>query len=785
MVHRSLSVTAALLASLTACSSTDTGPSPTGGSSPPPPPAHVINEQKTHTSVHADQPFTFEVVLQLRTTDALPDLDVRSLALLGGDVFVGTASGLMRWSPAAQVFTKATTTGSGPILDMAVLEGTKLLLARDGGVEIFDPKGGAGEVWAAGGAGITSVIAAGTDVFIGNAKGLSRLSAAAETPVAAAQGLAVRDLAVAGGVVWMATAAGVRRYDIASDKLLPDIAGSPMLPDNDVRALTVTSDGKNEILAATAKGLARVLPDGSKSTLVLAGLDGLPNGDLRAVAEAGGEVLTGHGIGATALRNGRKDHYHTARWIPDEEVTAVALAADKTAWIGTPEGVSRISFEPRTLDEKAAIFEPMNEMFWRMDGFVSDTISYDDPYIHEGEPERRDHDNDGLWTEMQVAAWCFAYASTGDELYYERARKAMDTMFLLQDVPGETFAAAGKPRGFIARSLVRDDEGSAFSDKASSDRWHKQEYKGRTYYWKNDTSSDEYDGHFFGIPVFYDLCAKTDEERKAIRDRIDMAMGTIVDNGNVLLDLDGEPTTFGFWNDLSSAVDGDLGACLASGKLHCIESYGGGGWLNSIEILGHLLATWHITGNDRYYHEYERLVTDERYGEMLTITDHTFTVTSRSQANHSDHELASLAYYTLLRYEPNPERRAKWIESLLSFYGYEKPERNALEHAVMASALETDDDLAGAVLTLSEWPVDLREWKYDNSHRMDAELDVPDRFDKPQFKTIFPYDEIRTFKWNSNPYAVSGGGSGKSMQAPWPYLLPYWMMRYYGAIASP
>jgi hypothetical protein len=117
--------------------------------------------------------------------------------------------------------------------------------------------------------------------------------------------------------------------------------------------------------------------------------------------------------------------------------------------------------------------------------------------------------------------------------------------------------------------------------------------------------------------------------------------------------------------------------------------------------------------------------------------------------------------------------------------GYEKLERNTLEHAVSLSAVADDDDFAGAVQTLREWPVDPREWLDDNSHRVDAELDVNDRFDAPQLKTVFPYDEIRAMQWNGDPYAVTGGSSGKTVQTPWPYLLPCWMMRYYGAITSP
>jgi hypothetical protein len=420
-----------------------------------------------------------------------------------------------------------------------------------------------------------------------------------------------------------------------------------------------------------------------------------------------------------------------------------------------------------------------------MDGFIDDGVGLADPW-DPSSPFTWDNDNDGLWTQAQLAAFALAFAVTGDESYRERARRSLDVMFLLEAVPAATFEAAGRAPGFIARSLVRGDEGAVFVDKASQSNWHLQELDGRTYSWKDDTSSDEYVGHFFGLPLYYDLCA-SDDERARLREHARRAMDVIIDGGYLLLDLDGEPTAHGRWKDLAVAADGDLGACLAAGKQGCAASYGGGGWLNSIEILGHLLATWHMTGDDRYYDEYERLVTVERYGEMIPMTDHTLTVTSRRTANHSDHELASLAYFTLLRYEPNDDRREVWKQSILDFFEHERLERNPLEIAVIASAMGDDRAaLADAVRTLQELPIDGREWPYDNGHRLDAVVDdALDRFEKAQFTTVLPYDEIRTMKWNGNPYVVAGGGAGTEVQGPWPYLLPYWMLRYSGAVVEP
>ena len=59
---------------------------------------------------------------------------------------------------------------------------------------------------------------------------------------------------------------------------------------------------------------------------------------------------------------------------------------------------------------------------------------------------------------------------------------------------------------------------------------------------------------------------------------------------------------------------------------------------------------------------------------------------------------------------------------------------------------------------------------------------LKDRGGSPQFTEVPPYDELHAFKWNSNPYSIEDGGDGRAVQGPWPWLLPYWMLRYYGAI---
>jgi hypothetical protein len=257
-----------------------------------------------------------------------------------------------------------------------------------------------------------------------------------------------------------------------------------------------------------------------------------------------------------------------------------------------------------------------------------------------------------------------------------------------------------------------------------------------------------------------------------------------VDNGFVLVDLDGERTTWGYWDPdhVNISLDG-LEECYEEHPVEdCIGAAAGVGWLQSIQILGHLLAAWHMTGEARFYDAYDTLVVDERYSEAAGLGDEALTVTDPRFANHSDHELAFLAYHTLIRYEPDADRRQQWIDSMLEVYAVEEPERNPLWAAVVAGAVADGAAVADAIDTLRVWPEDWRTWLMDNSHRLDAVVQGSDRFEGDQFDRVLPYDEIRTMKWNGNPYAVVGGGDGREVQGPWPWLLPYWMARYHGLI---
>lgn len=752
---------------LLACAAPPDAPKPAAGGYPDP---SFVWEVSDRVASLDDERYLQERASHWRTVDVLPDLDVRALAASrAAEVWVGTASGLYAFD--GESFARLALAGpDGAVVDLAIEAGAVALADR---VDRLDD----GASWAL--ADVRAVAGDADRLYAGAAGGLYELSGAGAAQLDATP---ILDLALTDdGTLWVATAEGIFRW---SDTGLNPGGGA--LPDADIRAIAAIPGGGVAVACATGAALVGTATSGA----ILPGIGGLPTGDLRAVATAPGELSFGHAEGASVLygesllTGAHLDHYHGLRWLADDTVTAVAIDAAGARWFGGPAGVSRVVREEATLVDKAARFEALAAQHWRLD-FVADGLYRSDPWDPAGAAYLSDYDNDGLWTQMMIGAWSYAAGTTADPVFCDNARRAMQAMYLQIDIPAVSFAEVGLPPGFVARSLVRDDETALFEQKLAEPNWHRVTWTdGHDYVWKDDTSSDETTGHFFGYPLFYDFCAADDAERAEVAAHVSALAGHIVDNGYRLVDLDGGRTTWGYWDPdhVNIALDG-LPECLEDYPAEdCVGAAYGVAWLQSIEILGHLLAAWHVTGETRFYDAYEHLVTDERYIEAAMFNADVQTVTNSRLANHSDHELAMLAYHTLIRYEPDDARRQVWIDSLLAFYEWELPERNPLWATIVGAAVADGYAVADAVDTLRVWPEDPRVWTMDNAHRVDVALGSVDRFEEAQFTTVLPYDEIRTMKWNGNPYVASSGGDGTEVQGPWPWLLPYWMGRWHGVI---
>ncbi|MFN4033587.1 MAG: two-component regulator propeller domain-containing protein [Fimbriimonadales bacterium] len=476
-----------------------------------------------------------------------------------------------------------------------------------------------------------------------------------------------------------------------------------------------------------------------------------PVGNIRCLAFApNSDLWVGASEGACRLRDGKWSYFWGKRWLPSNQVYAIAVDRQNRAWLATDGGVACIESVQMTLQEKAAHYERIIALRHNRNGFVTggEWSAPNDPARWKIEAS----DNDGLWTAIYCAAQAFQYAVTKDPAARERARKSMHALLELERLTGIP--------GFPARSIIRKDETGYYQ---SSGEWHTSPVDPNSI-WKGDTSSDELDGHYFVWAVYYDLCAD-DAEKERIRSAVQRVTDHLMQNNWRLIDKDGKPTRWAIFNP--EALNDDP----------LWEEERG---LNSLSILSHLKVAHHITGDAKYQQAYESLIQKHHY----LLNSVTQKMLPPYSINHSDDQLAFLCYYPFLLYETRPDYRRLWLMSLERSWQIERPERSPLFNFIYGALTGKPCDVEASVQTLQEWPWDLRNWQCRNSHRLDIVLDTrTSRFGDWQSASIVPYSEREVMRWNGNPYRLDGGDPlGRGEDDGSAFLLPYWMGRYHRLI---
>jgi len=474
---------------------------------------------------------------------------------------------------------------------------------------------------------------------------------------------------------------------------------------------------------------------------------------------ADGTLWFGGRQGAVCLRKGQWEYWAGPRYLPSDEVLAIAADADGGAWVATSAGLTHLSRVGMTLEAKAAFYEGQIEARHRRFGYVTSCR-----LAGPGDTSSHTHDasdNDGLWTAIYSTAECFRYAVTGDP---EARRLAWESTKALLDLERRTPIS-----GFPARALVRVGEDVS----KSGGEWHVTEVyhapgeaeqgpsPDGAWEWKGDTSSDELDGHYFGLSIYYDLVAN-DAEKQEIREVVERMTDHLIDNGFLLIDLDGEPTRWGVFSPelLNGSWEPERG-------------------LNSLSILSHLRTAHHICGHERYLAAARGLIEDHHYA-LNTLNQ---KIMPPGEINHSDDELAFVCYYPLLRYEIDPDLRQLYLLSFERSWRLERPERNPLWNLMYGALTGNACDAGAAAQTLGEIPLDLCNWPIRNSVRNDIEV-APGSGRFGEVESTYPVraDELPAGRWNANPYRLDGGGDGSSEEDGAQYLLPYWLGRYHGLI---
>lgn len=509
-------------------------------------------------------------------------------------------------------------------------------------------------------------------------------------------------------------------------------------------------DGRNTLWVGTPLGLSS--RDAEGNWRHIRGKDGLPHEDVTALAvDANDRLWIGTSNGVIHYRPyevGRQWFYRQGlRYLPADRVNDISVNPDgRTIYVATDAGLGILKVVETTLLEKAETIEKLvNERHRRFGLVAAATLdNATQPTSH----TIHDDDNDGLWTAYHVAAMSLAYAVTGLEEAKRSAKESMDAVIMLQN-------ASGTP-GLVARSVVPAEIG-----KTKGPQWRPT--PDETMYWKSDTSSDEIDGHYLAFYTYWEHIASKDEvERKRVQHQVRTLTDYLVDNNYLLIDWDGEHTRWGFWQP----------AMLNDDPSHYLEH-----GLNALQMLSFLKVAHHITGDAKYEEHYQKLIKEHGYLNNVLLEKKVFP----DENNHSDNQLAYVAWYPILQLEQDPLIKLALKKAVRRHYRTLERDRSSFFYFVTATVDPDFVDLEGAIQNLREIPTDRRLWGQLNSHRADLVFDpYVDRFGKRQLMTVLPADERTFAKWNGNPYIPDNEGDGTREDDGAAYLLPYWMARYHG-----
>ncbi len=564
----------------------------------------------------------------------------------------------------------------------------------------------------------------------------------------------------------------------------------------DVRA--VAYDLQGHLWFAAPQGVGCRL--GDDTWRLFTGKDGLPYNDFTCMAAGPNGIWFGTTNGAIHYKDGAWSFRQGRMWLLDNHVRDVAVDREGRAWFATSQGVSCIVTRVMTLAEKAAFYEDEIEKYHRRTtfGYVNPAELARPGDKSTATPEFTD--NDGHNTGMYLGAVSLGYAATGDPRLKECARRAFRALAFLSEVTqGGSHPA---PKGFIARAvrptsepdpnpqfdlaydLMRRERDKLW--KIIQPRWPKDATG--AWYWKNDSSSDELDGHFFGYATYYDRVCETEEERNEVREVVQRIIDHIITHDFSLVDYDGEPTR---WAQFSPKV-------LNQNEAWVIER-----GLNCYSILTYLSIAHHILGDDKYRKVYLELAIEHGYGMngMTKPKD----LAGPGTFGQPDDNMAFMNYYHLLRYETDPKLLSMYYFAIHRHWSIEKYDRNAFANFIYAACCmgkvrrdqwgETDLTpprvcFEDAIDTLQRYPLDLVDWPISNAHRIDM-VPLPDHVGQDTTRTggrvdgkVFPIDERHAIHWDRDPWVLTYEGKGLTLREGVHYLLAYYMGRAHGFIVD-
>lgn len=545
---------------------------------------------------------------------------------------------------------------------------------------------------------------------------------------------------------------GIHEFSVENPKSRILVKGT------DFTSFDISEDGETLFIGTKSGYIEHNLVSGTSHTEIK-----LPATDITAVKVIDNKVWFGSPAGAFSILFGKKiNYYNGERWLPSNKVIHIEEGPDNSVLILTDKGLGHIHFKKMTLAQKADFFDQQVRSRHIRNGFNATLSGLKNGNLNDG--FLSDSDNDGLWTSMYLGGEAFRYSVTKSPEALQNVRESLDAMerlFTINPVPG-----------FAARSFERSGYINSLSDP---ERW--QHSADKEWDWKSTTSSDEAIGHIFVYAVIAELVDVPEIKDKAVT-LIDTMMNHILKNNMYLIDFDGKPTQWGKWNP--EYVNG-------------FPTNIGDRKLNSSNITAMLQTAYHFTKKEKYKEKALDLLNNHGYFENLmrpmkhigsTPDGGDDYAKMLSEAwNHSDDEMYFLGYWGLYRYALNDTLKKAYRETILDHFESERPEKDGLWSIITALTGTKDFDLDGAIWYLQEHPLDLIQWKIENSHRKDIDT-LKENFRTQTTKEVLPPDERPTQRHNANMFRLdrTSGNGVSELSAGDIWLLPYWMGRYLGVI---
>lgn len=500
------------------------------------------------------------------------------------------------------------------------------------------------------------------------------------------------------------------------------------------------------------------------------------------------------------------------RYLPDEDVRTI-VAQGNVVWVLCKTGASRIEMKTISCREKAEILTQESQRYVDRRGLYSDQ-DLREPRDLDSVRGDTQSDNDGGFTAA------FAMGETLKYAYLKRTRGANSPETLDAKASalraGEacllTLNISGRGNGFPARtySLVSEkipDDGLFYQkqedgfavcldtrrarergmagmkvkcDAPVPDRlaraYRDLGYRDEDVIYKGDTSSDEVTLHFLNLYFMYEhLCFGDDELRDLVVSSCQALLDHIVENGLVIREADGVPTTWGRWDpEYFNTPVGWADACL-----------------NAAQILMYLNVGEHICGRHENWTLCRRqLIAKYHYDDLPEKHLDRFIASSYAEGYdademmmYGDNMLAVVAFYGLITLEKDPVLKQKYIRGLRTWRHSLMREHNPGYHFL---CMAVDPEHPADMDEIAEWFYRLPVTRLASPMKL-ARADMPVRIGQAgmTFTGWLPEpDECAITKYDRDPwqYRPMSEGSTSYVESCYPYTFAYWFGKYFGHI---